>query len=404
MRKIISVMLIALMLGSVLASCNADDGTSKDTAKDTTTQAVEKDTQAADTTVGTADNTSATTDTAEVTTAEPEPLPDFVLTQESVVATNSYPEYTEFNKLAQTSYLVPGLNQKIVPQGMDIWTEKNWLMISGYFSDASVSDCSMIVAVDMVTGELAAEYKIKNQDGSNHTGHAGGVAITPKNMFISMGSQLLRIPLADIEAAGRQGDLRIVDAISVPARASFCNYSGGYLWVGDFYYGTSYPTDEYRHMTNREGKTYYAWSVGYKLDSSTDNEFSKSQWTDGMEYATPNVILSIDQKIQGFAVVSDKYIALSQSYGRNNDSKIMLYENIIGTTPHSRAVVNGKQVPLYFLDGKIDSKFYDAPPMSEGLAARDGKLYILFESGAEKYHLGGGKNPTDRVWEMTMPE
>ena len=254
MKKIISIVLIVLMLVSVLASCNADEGI----PSDTTTQAINNDTQVADTTVSGEGNTEAATETAAVTTAEPEPLPDFVLTQESVVATNAYSEYKEFNKLAQTSYLVPGLNQKIVPQGMDIWAEKNWLMISGYFSDASVSDCSMIVAIDMVTGEMAAVYKIKNQDGSNHTGHAGGVAITPKNMFISTGSQLLRIPLADIEKAGRQGDVQIVDAINVPARASFCNYSGGYLWVGDFYYGTSYPTDEYRHMTNREGKTYYA--------------------------------------------------------------------------------------------------------------------------------------------------
>ena len=397
MKKIIPAMLIALVAMLVLASCDSSSGM----PQDTTTQAVNNDTQAVDTTVGAADDTDGT---AEVTTAEPEPLPDFVLTQESVVDTNSYKEYKDFNNLAQTSYLVPGLNQKIVPQGMDIWAAKNWLMISGYFSEASVSDCSMLVAIDMATGELAAEYKIKNQDGSNHTGHAGGVAVTPKNLFISTGSQLLRIPLSDIEKAGRQGDLRIVDAVNVPARASFCNYSGGYLWVGDFYYGTSYPTDEYRHMKNREGKTYYAWSVGYKLDSSADNEFSSTKWKEGMDYATPDIILSIDQKIQGFAVVSDKYIALSQSYGRTNDSKIMLYENVIGTAPHSRAVLNGKQVPVFFLDGKINREFYDAPPMSEGLAAQDGKLYILFESGAEKYHLGGGKNPTDRVWEMTMPE
>ena len=119
MRKIIPVMLIALMLVSVLASCNTDEGM----PNDTTTQA---DIQVVDTTVGGADNTDAATDTAEVTTAEPEPLPDFVLTQESVVDTNSYKEYKDFNNLAQTSYLVPGLNQKIVPQGMDIWAEKNW--------------------------------------------------------------------------------------------------------------------------------------------------------------------------------------------------------------------------------------------------------------------------------------
>ena len=38
--------------------------------------------------------------------------------------------------------------------------------------------------------------------------------------------------------------------------------------------------------------------------------------------------------------------------------------------------------------------------MSEGLAAYDGKLLILFESGADKYRNDGGKNPTDRVWKL----
>lgn len=149
---------------------------------------------------------------------------------------------------------------------------------------------------------------------------------------------------------------------------------------------------------------YYAWSVGYKLSENTENEFSTNQWKPGMEYATPDIVLSIDQKIQGFAVVSDKHIALSRSYGRTNDSLIILYENVIGTTPHSNVVLNGEQIPVYFLDGKLKAWKYQAPPMSEGLAARDGKLYILFESGAEKYRLDGGKNPTDKVWEMTMPK
>jgi hypothetical protein len=32
----------------------------------------------------------------------------------------------------------------------------------------------------------------------------------------------------------------------------------------------------------------------------------------------------------------------------------------------------------------------------------NGKLYVLFESGAEKYRLGGGKQPTDRVYAVDI--
>lgn len=366
------------------------------------------------------DNTSANTTTAEPldtsspsdqTTAESitvapvfsEPLPEFVLTQNSVVENNIYSKYDDFNALSAAEILVPGIDQKIVPQGMDIWQEQGWIIMSGYFSDASVSDCSMIALIDIQTGKTVAEYKLKNTDGSNHTSHAGGVAVTSKNIFIANGSKLYRIPLTQLSEAGRQGELCIVEEIKVPVRASFCNYSGGYLWVGDFYYGTSYPTDEFRHMKNRAGKMYYAWSVGYALDESAENEISSDKWSAGMEFATPDVVLSIDQKIQGMAVVSDNYIALSQSYGRKNNSSILLYQNVLNSTPHTHVTLNGVSVPLWFLDSKTEVKSYTAPPMSEGLAARDGKLYILFESAAEKYRLDGGKNSTDRVWVMQMP-
>ena len=343
----------------------------------------------------------------EETTAYPllitDPLPNFTTTLHNVIENNTYDKYNEFNALSTPAFTVPGLDQKIVPQGMDIWREQGWIMMSGYFSDSSVSDCSMVIAIDMTTGEIAAEYKLKNIDGSNHTGHAGGVAITKKNMFISTGSQLLRVPLEQLYEAGRQGDARIVEEIRVPVRASFCNYSGGYLWVGDFYYGKSYPTDQYRHMKNSEGKMYYAWSVGYALDSSAENEIGETRWQDSMEYATPDVILSIDQKIQGMAVVDGEHIALSQSYGRGNDSKIMIYKNVLSTPPHTAVTLNGSNIPLWFLDGNTELDVIDAPPMSEGLAAVNGALYILFESGAEKYRLDGGKRPTDQIWVMEMP-
>ena len=319
----------------------------------------------------------------------------------SVVSTNSFPTYISFNYVAEPDCLIPGLAEGMVPQGMDVWAEKGLLLISGYFPDKNVSPCSVLLAVDLKSGAFVGEYDLLKSDGSYYTGHAGGVAVAGKNLYISDGGKLMRIPLSAFDAAGAQGKLRIVESISVPVRASFCNYSGGYLWVGDFYYGTSYPTDEFRHMTNREGKEYCAWSVGYKIDPSTESGISDASRGNGSSYATPDVILSIDQKIQGFAVVGDR-IALSQSYGRKNNSKIFLYENVLGTEAHAKVSLNGKSVPLWFLDGKVGCKSYSAPPMSEGLAAYDGKLLILFESGAAKYRNDGGKNPTDRVWKLSL--
>ena len=92
-----------------------------------------------------------------------------------VISANDYASYADFLALSEKSFLIPALAEKMVPQGMDIWEERGWLMISGYFDDASTSDCSVLVAVDMKTGAYVGEYYLTNADGTPHTSHAGGI-------------------------------------------------------------------------------------------------------------------------------------------------------------------------------------------------------------------------------------
>lgn len=328
------------------------------------------------------------------------PSADFKFTLENVLGKMSYNSYKDFVAKAEMSFLIPALAGKMIPQGMDIWEERGWLLISGYFPSADIVDCSILVAIDMNTGAYVGEYYLTNTDGTPHTSHAGGVAVTAKNIFIANGYTLYRIPLTEIIEAGQCGKITIADTISVPTRASFCNYSGGYLWVGDFQYGTSYPTDEYRHMTNREGKKYLAWSVGYELTDETENEIKADAMVNG-SFATPDIVFSITERIQGMAVSEGK-IVLSQSYGRTNKSTLYFYDNPIGDAAHTSVDLNGKSVPVYFLDNKLSVESVQAPPMTEGLAYADGVLYILFESGADKYANDGGKDPTENVWTMNI--
>lgn len=350
-------------------------------------------------------------DVTEPESAEPEvteppfpiyegPSADFKFTLESVISGISYDAYSDFLAVSEKSFLIPALKETMIPQGMDIWEERGWLLISGYFPSTEISDCSVLVAIDMETGAYVGEYYLTNSDGTPHTSHAGGVAVTDKNIYISNGYMLYRIPLEEILNAGQCGKITIADVIWVPVRASFCNYSGGYLWVGDFQYGTSYSTDEFRHMKNREGKKYLAWTVGYELDETTENGLKADAMVKD-SFATPDVIFSMTERIQGFAV-TEKTVALSQSYGRTNRSTILLYTNPLGTEAHGTTELNGKEIPVYFLDGQQLSKTVVAPPMSEGLAAVGNELYILFESGADKYANGGGTDPTENVWIMSI--
>lgn len=334
---------------------------------------------------------------------DPATLP-MIYTSEDVCEQPSLSAYKKFAACAAEAFLTPGLNQSMVPQGMDFWAERGWMLISGYCTDSAMNGGkgSVLLAVDVASGALMGEYYLKNLDGTYYDGHAGGVAITENNVFISGGKKLSRIPLDALDEAAQCGDVQFVEEISVPVNGSFCNYSGGILWVGDFQYGDSYTTEEFRHMKNRQGGMYRAWSVGYLLDDSTENELKATAMVAG-SYATPDYVLSITERIQGMAYLPEVgQIALSQSYGRKNSSTLYFYDDPMGDAPHATTTLNGVSVPVWFLDNKLETRVMPALPMSEGVANVGGQLYVLFESGAMKYRLDGGKQPTDMVYAVDI--
>ena len=302
---------------------------------------------------------------------------------------NIVPQYTEYLEVAEEEYLVPELDSGIIPQGMDEWEEENLLIISGYFKSNDVIPSSMLVTVDMTTGTY-------------YTGHAGGIAVSEENIYISNGGKLLRIPLSQITTAGNEGTLNIVEEISVPVAGSFCNYSDGILWVGDFSYTSQgYDVSGYHDPLTYGGKTYNAWAVGYNITTETQSGLSTEAWNSQLDKATPDYVLGIADKIQGFTTLGGK-IVLSQSYGREVDSKILVYDNPVETTAQSSVTINDEEIPVWFLSTTTAS--YTSMPMAEGLSTYDEKVLILYESGATFYKDGGAVNPTEYVWSLDIGE
>ncbi len=381
------ILLISLILLVSLAGCSND-------VPNITELAVTTDVPAPESTA--AEETTEAAETAPSYPVYDGPSSDFRFTLSNFISNDAFGAYSSFLEKAEKSFLVPALAEKMVPQGMDIWEERGWLLISGYFDDPAFCESSVLLAVDMNTGAYVGEYYLTNTDGTPHTSHAGGVAVTDKNIYISSDEKLYRIPLSHLLEVGQCGKLTIADYVSVPVRASYCNYSEGYLWVGEFAYGSSYPTDKSHRVKNRSGLYNTAWTVGYELDPESETGFKPEALAEG-SYATPDVIFSMTEKIQGFTVTAESVI-LSQSYGRTNDSDIWIYENPMSGEPHKTVKVNEKDIPFYFLDGAQPHERINSLPMSEGVTARGGSLYILFESGADKYANGGGKCPTENVW------
>lgn len=322
----------------------------------------------------------------------PYALADFYYTTESVVTCeNTSAMYNKFYAAGELSVSIPGCAQDFVPQGIAYLADENWMLFAGYSSGDRQSS---LIAVDMESNQVVKEIFLNNVDGTPYTGHAGGVCVTEKNIFVSNNEHLYRLSLASFSAAEASAVCNFDEAIPVPSRASYCQYNDGILWVGEFQYGTEYSTDKSHRIKTADGYQ-RAWAVGYQLDPSTENEIKAANMT--VEGAIPDYLLSTTERIQGITV-KNGMIYLSQSYGRKNTANIYRYKNVLADEPRAHVEVLGAQVPIWFLDSDSQDGLMMCPPMTECLCTVGDSIYVLFESGAEKYR--DAKNPMDRVFKL----
>lgn len=322
----------------------------------------------------------------------------FVYTQESVTdSACTHTKYDSFYAKGELSVLVPGLKQGFVPQGLSYLPKKNWMIIAGYSGNDNTS--STLFAVDLASGEMVREVMLQYADGSDYTGHAGGCAVTEKNIFIANNGHLYRISLEKFLALPASSFCAFDEEIPVPSRASYCGYADGVLWVGEFQYDPSYKTDRTHWYKNEDGR-YKAWLIGYELDSAQENELKPSALTG--ETAVPDFILSTTERIQGMTIRSNQF-CLSQSYGRRNFSTLLRYQNVLDSAPLETIDLNGHPVPLWCLNSAVLVDSLVMPPASECLVTVDGNLYVLFETAAQKYMdpENPSANPIDRLFCLT---
>ena len=293
--------------------------------------------------------------------------------------------YDRFYQSGELSVLIPGLAEGIVPQGISYMPEENWLLFAGYRAD---KENSALIAVDLATGEVVKEAILHYANGSDYNGHAGGVCVTEQDIYLSNAHMLYRIPLSDFRALPASGNCCFAQEIPVPVNASFCCYSEGVLWVGEFQYTGDYPTDASHRVRSADGLQ-RAWTCGYVMK-------------EGQDFSLPDYVLSTTERIQGITTVNG-IIYLSQSYGRRANSMIYRYENVLERPADGTVELEGGQAPLWILDSKVRQAALICPPMTECLCTVDGKVLVLFESAAQTYMdpSNPSVNPMDRVFRLT---
>lgn len=172
-----------------------------------------------------------------------------------------------------TNFVIPGLGDAddFTPQGMTYWKAKEWILISAYDASGSGKN-SVIYALDVVTTNLVAVFKIQNADGSVNTSHGGGIAASEYNFYYAdSASKVSYVPLSEMDISGGEKTIRLRDSIDLNKElngvaTSYCCYDEGVLWTGNFYISSD---DRY----NKEFASDYKQTLmGYKLAGNSSEE------------------------------------------------------------------------------------------------------------------------------------
>ncbi len=273
--------------------------------------------------------------------------------------------YPVFDGAAESLAEIPALHEDFVPQGVCALPEGSGYdyAVSGYMKKGA----SRVYFV----GKDGAKYIRVSEGGNDLTAHFGGVAATENYLILTVGKSLVRVPLSDALSAKEGTALPYHDKLATETSNAFVSVSGNTLFAGEFYRKGNYETDKSHHVTV-DGIENRALVACYTIDDGAEG---------GVTDKTPFAYLSVRGLVQGLAIEGED-LYLSCSWGLA-DSTLCRYKDPLGGETDLTVTVGGKSVPCYFL-GKAESE-KKVPCMSEGIAVKEGKLVVLFESGSYKY-------------------
>ncbi len=311
------------------------------------------------------------------------------ITQTEMESPDTLPEETfgEYLAMTRPGPIIPGLFEAAIPQGLAYIPAADMFIISNYMFDGRTAALTLVHAP---TGRQEKTVWLYNQDGSRHTGHMGGVAVSQETVWIASSRHFYPLPLSALLNAEDGAELTLPEPLSTEVTCSTAAYADGILYIGEFRSSDgSYSTPPSHSFTNGN----HALLAAFELDPAT-GRLPESGVRDRFVY--PDYFLSLPDEVQGEAFYNG-YIILSRSYGRTNNSRLSVYTSPLEESPDtSFAFPDGPTVPVWHLDTSRHIKTITAPPMTEGITVFNGKLSLLFESAADKYRRTA-RYPQDRL-------
>ncbi len=303
-------------------------------------------------------------------------------------------DYAEFFKDFKSSFIITGLFEGIIPQGFCYDAGTDLFLITGYYEDGRFP--SMVMAVKGKTSELFGAFPLKTVNGEDYFGHVGGIGTSQNTVYIASENECFTFPSSLLKSTESGTAIEFRGNFKVNTAASFLTVHNDTLWLGDFIRSRDKEREEVEEIfTLQSGETFYAFCEGYILENGLPSE--KKINSDSTGYI-PDFFLAIPEQVQGIAFTKTGKIIFSTSYGRKNNSKLYIFEDILIKEKAGTRTVDGKEVDLYACDTNSLIKEITAPPMAEDLAIHPDGIYIIFESGAAKYRIGGGKYTLDTAY------
>lgn len=269
----------------------------------------------------------------------------------------------DFYAEAERGLDIPGLWDGFVPQGFTYDEQQGVYLTCGYDKGG---DASRIYILD---GESEKRVDLKNADGSDYTGHTGGIALFGDYVYITGDAELDIFLRAEV--FGGSGTATQADLVALPIDPAYCTVYNGVLYTGSYYHPGAYETPAEQRITTPAGDGNKAVMLAYALDAAS-----------GKPHGSPIAAYSTRGQIQGMTFVGDNLPVLASSYGLAVSG--LHYYDMSALQPHGTFA----DAPLYHLDSACRIETVDAPPMAEEIVYRDGKVWIMNEAASMKYLFG----------------
>lgn len=277
-------------------------------------------------------------------------------------------KYRDFYKNSEKTFEIPGLWDGVIQQGFDYSEEYGVYIYSGYMKDGSAS---RIYAIHE-NGDYTY-VSLLEADGSDCTEHVGGVAVSGDTVYVTASSrnQILTYKLGDVI---KGGTAKACGQFDIGISPAYIYVSGNTLYTGEFYREGNYETPQDHRFTTPAGDQNTAIIEVYGL--SDDGLLTSNE---------PKYVISTRGLVQGMALDKSGKLILSTSYGL---AKSNIYVYNLDKVHNEEVVINGRTATVKYADSSALEYEFVAPPMSEELVYKDGKLLIMTESASTKYIFG----------------